>query len=354
VGWVDGPGKIVPNPNPWSRVSNDYLFVDNFVSIRPKVTGIANQVRFDFWANTFLYMQAVAKAECIWGDYNAALTKVYSTTRDPDQQRTLAKQTVLPLRESLVKQTGVMMGYLQQAVCSTGTLGTIMNIEQHSLPSMLDNPGNDLASLMGYIGCFNDKEVRDLNGSSISYPQMTPGFCLNYCSKFNYKYYATQYKTYCFCGNGYGKYGSVRYTECNMTCGGDSNVDCGGTWVNSVYLVQQLPDSAVPSNKYTGAPRLIVPTARSDLSANEQFTQTVMVLSEHNPDSVMFSWRLMGTQPWTTHPMSSKTTGRQVYYISLENPKNDFEYYVDVTVGGQHLYFPATYPSLPQTVVVIQ
>jgi len=230
-----------------------------------------------------------------------------------------------------------------------------MNIEQHSLPSMLDGPGLNLAAVMGYIGCYIDKAARDLDGPSVSNGQMTPGQCLSFCKSKGFAFYGTQFGTYCFCGNTYGRYGEAAFTSCNLSCAGESSVDCGGTWMNSVYSVVQstLPESAIPPSKYSGAPRLIVPTARSDLGANELFTLTVMVLSETSVDSVVFAWKPMGTDPWQTLPMTVKAPGRQVYEIALPGLKQDFEYYVQATVAGVKLYFPETYPPLPHTVIVM-
>jgi len=284
------------------------------------------------------------------------VSKVNSATRDPEQRRALAMESVLPMRESLVQQTGVIFGHLQKAVCSVGTMGTIMNIEQRNLHSMLDDPGNNLATVMGYIGCFIDNTDRDLNGSQLVDGSMTPGLCFAYCKKLDFKYFATQFGKYCFCGDTYGKYGSVNYTECNFTCAGDGGIDCGGTWHNSIYSVQKstLPESAIPTQKYSGSARLVVPTARSDLGTTETFTLTVMVLSLAVPDSVTLNWRQMGSKAtWNTQAFALKTQGRQVYTVAIGGMKQDFEYYVNAAVEGTQLYFPATSPDVPQTVIVV-
>jgi len=184
---------------------------------------------------------------------------------------------------------------------------------------------------------------------------MTPGMCLAYCKQRNFKFYATQFATYCFCGDTYGKYGSTAYTECNLTCGGDQEVDCGGTWRNSIYSVQQsfLPEPAMPSTKYSGKPRLVVPTARSDLRATEEFALSVFVFSSEAPASVVINWRPMGSSnPWNTQAMTLKTPGRQVYTVALNGLKQDFEYFVTASVTNTNLYFPATYPPTPHTVIV--
>jgi len=359
VNWINGPGGMQANTLPWSQVYLNYQFVEQFASLRAMIQGVSNLVRFDFWMNTFLYMRALAQAECDWGAYNTAVDKVNSATRDPVLRRNDSMLTVIPLRETLVSQVGTMISYLQQAICSTGTMGTVMNIEQHSLPYVLYYPGYDLMALMGYIGCFIDNDMRDLNGYNTSSGTMTPGQCLSICQQKKFSYYGVQFSSYCFCGNSYGKYGSVSYNECNMSCTGDKNSDCGGTWRNSIYSVSAsvLPSSAMPSSSYTGTPRLIVPTARSDVQSTELFTQRVMVLSQLPPSSVMFNWRPMGSsQSWQSLLMNRINPDRNVYDISLgiNVLKSDFEYYIQATVGSTNLFFPADYASTPFTVIVIK
>ena len=41
----------------------------------------------------------------------------------------------------------------------------------------------------------------------------------------------------CFCGNGFGKYGTKNEMLCNMPCPNDPNEVCGGPEANSIYLV---------------------------------------------------------------------------------------------------------------------
>jgi len=267
--------------------------------------------------------------------------------------------TEIPLRESLVSQVGTMLSYLQQAICSVGTMGTVMNLEQHSLPYVLDFPGYQLAAVMGYVGCYVDTSDRDLNGYNTTDGSMTPGQCLSICQSQNYTYYGVQYGSYCFCGDSYGKYGSVSYDECNMPCAGDSSTDCGGTWRNSIYSVAEsvLPSSAIPSMKYSGSPRLIIPTARGDLQEGELFTQRAIVLSQDLPSLVQFNWRPMGSsQAWNPVSMTSLNSDRHVYEVSRQESvfNGDFEYYIQATVSGSNLFFPITYPTTPFTVLLVK
>ena len=53
-----------------------------------------------------------------------------------------------------------------------------------------------------------------------------------------YRYAATQFKTFCSCGQSYGRYG--KSNNCNMSCSGNKNEICGGGWANSVYSTSDV------------------------------------------------------------------------------------------------------------------
>ena len=84
-----------------------------------------------------------------------------------------------------------------------------------------------------YIGCYKDSSARDLSGFSISESGMTTERCISICSQKGFTYAATQYSSWCFCDNNYGKYGNA--DNCDMNCDGNPNQKCGGAWANSVY-----------------------------------------------------------------------------------------------------------------------
>jgi len=97
-----------------------------------------------------------------------------------------------------------------------------------------------------YLGCFRDQgqwfvastQGRDLNGLVVNDPGMTSERCISICGNQGFAYAGTQYRTFCFCGNAYGRSGSAN--NCNMTCGGNSAEICGGGWANSVYRVSKI------------------------------------------------------------------------------------------------------------------
>ncbi len=105
-------------------------------------------------------------------------------------------------------------------------------------------PGGNQDS--NYLGCFLDNNApgkpRDLSGFEWSNGQMTNQQCVSSCRERGFAYAGTQYGSYCFCGNSYGRYGSLSGGEgrkCDMRCGGDGNQICGGSWANSVYSTGQ-------------------------------------------------------------------------------------------------------------------
>lgn len=111
-------------------------------------------------------------------------------------------------------------------------------------PGLMANPvGNpvqdDFSSLDGwaeYIGCFRDTETPDLSAHTTQSSDMTTEMCLNICRERGNTYAATQYSSYCHCGNSYGVYGPA--DNCQMICSGNSQQTCGGSWANSVYRIK--------------------------------------------------------------------------------------------------------------------
>ena len=89
-----------------------------------------------------------------------------------------------------------------------------------------------------YLGCYIDKEQRDLKGELLKSDNLTTQTCVSQCRKQGYKYAATQYAKQCFCGNTYGSYGRTSDAECNIACLGNPNQRCGGGWRNSVYQIR--------------------------------------------------------------------------------------------------------------------
>lgn len=91
----------------------------------------------------------------------------------------------------------------------------------------------------GFLGCFKDAGDRDLNGASTSTGNMSTEQCTAFCRDRGFSFAGTQYASYCFCDNKYGKYGNA--SNCDMKCSGNPTQTCGGTWANSVYGTGSMP-----------------------------------------------------------------------------------------------------------------
>jgi hypothetical protein len=116
-------------------------------------------------------------------------------------------------------------------------------------------------------------------------------------------------------------------------------------------LAAPLPDSVRLSQTYTGPPRVVVPTVRTSASKGESLSLTVLAPSREPAKGVAVYWRVLGEKEF--QKIAAKHTARAVYRAQLAPASDDFEYYVEVEASsGAKLHWPATAPSLNQTVVV--
>ena len=70
------------------------------------------------------------------------------------------------------------------------------------------------------------------------------------------------------------------------------------------------------------------------------------------PESPTLYWRPLGTGNFAAIPLEHLARGVYTVTLPADAAKDDFEYYVQVAVGGQTLRFPPAGSELPQTVVV--
>ena len=113
-----------------------------------------------------------------------------------------------------------------------------------------------------------------------------------------------------------------------------------------------LPASALPWMEYRGTPRLFAVTKRSVIDRGESLSLKIIALDKAPVRSVAIRVRPFGGE-WQTIPATH--LGRAVYEAKLPPPQDDFEYHITAeTAGGQQLVWPATAPSVNQTVVVTE
>jgi len=148
--WVNGPGGYRPDPMPWDEARQAYAFVDAFAALRPKVTGAGNLERFDYWWHTLEFLRATGEMRCRWHDFNEALEQAKAEA-DPAARERAARRHALPARMALVRAVENVYRHLLATVSTSGELGTVCNLEQHTFPGMLDIPGAELAELVGEL-----------------------------------------------------------------------------------------------------------------------------------------------------------------------------------------------------------
>jgi hypothetical protein len=111
----------------------------------------------------------------------------------------------------------------------------------------------------------------------------------------------------------------------------------------------------MPSEKYTGVPRLIVPTVRTGVLAGESLTVKVILLGLE-PTNLALYCRPLGSDKFMK--METATTprshGQYSFKLTPAVENGDFEYYVEASDSKTTLKFPATAPQRCQSVIVVK
>ncbi|RYE37301.1 MAG: hypothetical protein EOP42_00040 [Sphingobacteriaceae bacterium] len=126
-----GPGKIMINTRSWKEVEREYAFIEDFKKLKPLITGASNTERYDYWLNSFLYAKTQAHVGCMLGQL-----QVQAKNLAQQKDKTNAINIAIALRQQLANEWGLMVTYLLQTVNTTGEMGTVANLEQHSLGSL--------------------------------------------------------------------------------------------------------------------------------------------------------------------------------------------------------------------------
>ena len=114
-----------------------------------------------------------------------------------------------------------------------------------------------------------------------------------------------------------------------------------------------LPADAQPWPDYRGPARLVVLTARGSQRAVESLPLRIVALDKQPVKSVSVHVRKLGGDRWKK--VQAKHAARAVYEAKLPAARQDFEYHVTaVTAVGSKLVWPATAPTMNQTVVVAE
>jgi hypothetical protein len=121
----------------------------------------------------------------------------------------------------------------------------------------------------------------------------------------------------------------------------------------------ELPAAATPGSRYAGPARIIMPTVRTQAAPGESVNLKVIVLAPQDgdqepvPAAGTLFWRSLGSGEFHKVPLTH--VARAVYSVALPPIPADataIEYYIHAVAGTQTLNFPATAPTINQTVVM--
>lgn len=148
--WINGPGAIAINPQPWATVAPRFGFVDEFAALRPLVRGPSHLERFDWWLNTFRVTKLMGEFGCERGELDG-LMKRLDAEKDGVTQRRLAREQALPVRLKMVTLLGGLHHALLATLNNATELGTLCNLQQQSIMRLKVLGARD-AALENYLG----------------------------------------------------------------------------------------------------------------------------------------------------------------------------------------------------------
>ncbi len=149
--WIDGPGDIRRNPEPWASVAPTYAFVGELEALRQRVRGAANLDRYDYWLNQFRALRLIAEIGCTAGALDLAMRTV-AETLDPAEAKKVAENRALPLRLQLAHLWTDLLRTEIAGVSNPGEFGTLANLEQRSRVHQQILGKHD-AALVKSLGC---------------------------------------------------------------------------------------------------------------------------------------------------------------------------------------------------------
>ncbi len=170
--WIDGPGNVLVNLQPWDSVQTQYNFIDKMERLRPSVLGNGNLERFDYWLNQFKYLKATGKLACTLGLYKNAVKTLDKT--EQGQKNSFANEKLLPILRQEVDNLSDIFKYLISTVTTWGEFGNVTNWQQHVIPHQIQPQINQIVKLTGDSSWVTDlfpKSMKEVNKIIVPSPQ---------------------------------------------------------------------------------------------------------------------------------------------------------------------------------------
>ena len=142
--WIMGPGAL---PVSYSLSNIDerigrYDFIGEMEDFQPRITGEGNRERFAYWLNAFKFNKAVLETTKAQIELNSIIKRMKSTASAAETLE-IARDDALPKRVELAERWQHMNQILLSFVSTNGGLGTIANLEMHSIRKMGCLTGHD-------------------------------------------------------------------------------------------------------------------------------------------------------------------------------------------------------------------
>jgi hypothetical protein len=155
--WIDGPGGLVPDSRQWEEVTKEYGFVYEMAALRSMIKGKGNLHRFDYWLHQFQYLKSAAALRCAWFKFEQIMAPIKPEKADPnkpmitdpEQCKKIGQEQALPLYIRMIGYMKDMEEHLLATTSNIGEMGTIANIEQHSVPRIITRAGKRLEQALG-------------------------------------------------------------------------------------------------------------------------------------------------------------------------------------------------------------
>jgi hypothetical protein len=148
--WNRGPGVIAVSREPWGKAALRFAFVEEFAAARPRVQGVGNLARFEWWLNALRLTREMGHLGCARGELDAVMERI-AREGDPQVRRRMAREQALPVRLGMVAILADLYDALLGTLNNTTELGTIANLEQQSLLRVQILEGHD-ARLREWLG----------------------------------------------------------------------------------------------------------------------------------------------------------------------------------------------------------
>ena len=403
---VWGPGRL---DNTFEITPATFRFVEEFEALRPAVAAASKSAplplaRFDRWLASFHYLRAAGEVGDTWRRIAEATGSAVGAIRRGNEIgfRAVWSSSLLPLRAELINRTQLMVNSLTATVTDTGSLGALANLQQYTLPMVVET--TDLAykalhgsrckptgpvkcyaenTSAGRIFPFTPGRAAEYSPGSCSdsltdercakVARMSHEWCAMMCHAANASYTHAAVESYdqCRCAIGISAGITTRPdSECDAPCYGEAGALCGGDWRAAGFAFTcasnvPVPPAPLPAEfqweshrnaSFTGGERLVVMTPRGRLGADEKRMPIQVIALAASayvaPPAVMV--RPMGsTAAFRSMLMRRAAPTRQVFTAELE-VSGSLEYYVQATTKASgRLLWPAGGAANAHTVLVV-